>query len=146
MTGPLYAIGRFAARHGWLVVGVWIVVAAGLVIAAGVLGKPTNDDLTIPGSDSTKATDLLDAKLPNKANGTVPIAMKSTEGRLDQGAKKAAIKQVVQNYKEDPESARSSAPSATRAPTTSPRTQSTPTSTCRSGTARTRSTRTMRRS
>ena len=103
MTGPLYAIGRFAARHGWLVVGVWIVVAAGLVIAAGVFGKPTNNDLTIPGSDSTKATDLLDAKLPNKANGTVPIALKATKGRLDQGANKTAVKQVVQNYKEDPE-------------------------------------------
>ena len=103
MTGPLYAIGRFAARHGWLVVGVWIVVAAGLVIAAGVFGKPTNNDLTIPGSDSTKATDLLDAKLPNKANGTVPIALKATKGRLDQGANKTAVKQVVQNYEEDPE-------------------------------------------
>ena len=62
-------------------------VAVGLVIAAGVVGKPTNDDLTIPGSDSTQATDLLDAKLPNQANGTVPIALKATEGSARPGSR-----------------------------------------------------------
>ena len=80
MTGPLYALGRFAARHGWLVVGVWILLAVGLVVAAEIAGKPTSDDLTIPGSDSTRATDLLDAKLPSRANGTVPVAMDAGEG------------------------------------------------------------------
>ena len=101
MTGPLYAIGGFAARRGWLVVGAWVAIAAALLIASFVFGRPTNDDLTIPGSDSTRATDLLDNKLPGKANGTVPIAMKSNGSPLDQGAEKAAIQQVVQNYKGD---------------------------------------------
>jgi len=102
MTGPLYAIGHFAARRSWLVVGAWVAVAAALLIAGLVFGKPTNDDLTIPGSESTRATDLLDAKLPSKANGTVPIAMKSNGSPLDQGAEKTAIQQVVTNYKGDP--------------------------------------------
>ncbi len=102
MTGPLYGLGGFAARRGWLVVGLWVTVAAGLVIAAAILGKPTNDDLTIPGSDSTRATDLLDDKLPSRANGIVPIALKSDQGRLDEGANRTAVKQVVQNYKQDP--------------------------------------------
>jgi len=84
-----------------LVVGVWLVVAIGLLAASNILGKPTTNDLTIPGSDSTRATNLLDAKLPKEANGMVPIAMKSTGSPLDQGANKSAIQQVVQNYKGD---------------------------------------------
>jgi len=50
------------------------------VAAAAVLGKPTSDDLTLPGSDSTKATDLLDAKLPSRANGSVPVSMDARIG------------------------------------------------------------------
>ncbi len=103
MTGPLYAIGRFAARHGWPVVGAWLVLLIGLAGLAMVVGKPTKDDLTIPGSDSTAATDLLDEQLPARANGTVPIALKAREGRLDQGQKAQAIKQVVKAYKHDSE-------------------------------------------
>ena len=103
MTGPLHAIGRLAARHGWLVVGAWLVVLIGLAAFAMAVGKPTEDDLTIPGSDSTAATDLLNDKLPERANGTVPIALKAHEGRLDQGEKAKAIKQVVKAYKNDSE-------------------------------------------
>ena len=103
MTGPLYALGRFAARHGWLVVGVWILLAVGLVAAAEIAGKQTSDDLTIPGSDSTRATDLLDAKLPSRANGSVPVAMDAGKGsRLDRGSDKQAVDATIRAYRQDP--------------------------------------------
>jgi len=85
------------------VVIVWVVLLVGLGATAAIVGKPTEDDLTIPGSDSTAATDLLDDKLPERANGTVPIALESGGGRLDQGANATAIKRVVDDYKKSSE-------------------------------------------
>ena len=84
MTGPLYALGRLAARRHWIFIGAWIVIVVGLVVAGAIAGKPTSDDLTLPGSDSTRATDLLDDRLPSRANGTVPIALESSRP-LDEG-------------------------------------------------------------
>ena len=81
----------------------WILLAGGLAVAAAIAGKPTDDDLTLPGSDSTRATDLLDQKLPDRANGTVPIALRARNGKLDEGADKAAVKQVVKAYRASPD-------------------------------------------
>ena len=103
MSGLLYALGRRAATHGWWFVGAWILLAVGLVLAAAVFGKPTSDDLTLPGSDSTRATDLLDAKLPSRANGSVPVALDAGSGaRLDRGADKTAVDDTVRAYRQDP--------------------------------------------
>jgi len=101
MTGPLYALGRLAARRHWLFIGGWIVLATAMVIAAAALGKPTSDNLTIPGSDSTHATNLLENKLPSRQNGSVPIALQVTSGRLDQGANKTAVDETVKRYRGD---------------------------------------------
>ena len=42
----------------------WILFAVGITLIANATGRPTSDDTTIPGSDSTAATDLLEAEAP----------------------------------------------------------------------------------
>ena len=54
-----------------------MVFAVAIVLIANATGRPTSDDTTIPGSDSTAATDLLEEKLPSQANGSVPIVIES---------------------------------------------------------------------
>jgi len=70
MTGPLYALGGFCARHAKIIFPLWILIAIGISLGANATGRPTSDDTTIPGSDSTRATDLLEDKLPSQANGS----------------------------------------------------------------------------
>ena len=82
MTGPLYRLGGFCARHAVVVFGIWILIAIGISLGATATGRPTSDDTTIPGSDSTAATDLLEQKLPSQANGSVPIVVEATTGKL----------------------------------------------------------------
>jgi uncharacterized membrane protein YdfJ with MMPL/SSD domain len=53
VAGPLYRLGRFAAGHGWWVVGIWVLAALAVTVVAAIAGKPTNNDLTLPGTDST---------------------------------------------------------------------------------------------
>jgi RND superfamily putative drug exporter len=102
MTGPLYRLGGFCVRHKALVIAVWFVVFCGLAGASVVLGQNTSDNLTLPGTDSQKATDVLDDKFPDQANGSVPVAFVAPAGhKLDESKYKDAINQVNDAYKND---------------------------------------------
>lgn len=101
MTPLLYRLGHLCARHPVLVLAVWAVVAISVV--ARSVGQETNDDLTLPGTDSQAATDLPSDKFPDKANGSVPIALKVPEGhKLSDFDHKKPIQRVVKAYSKDP--------------------------------------------
>jgi putative drug exporter of the RND superfamily len=99
MTGPLYQLGGFCARHAWVVLGAWVVFLVAMTLIANGTGRPTSDDTTIPGSDSTRATDLLEAKLPKQANGAVPIVLTAPSGKLTEGANRNAVNATVKSLK-----------------------------------------------
>jgi len=92
----LYRLGRLCGRRARIVLAVWIVVVAGLVALGAAAGHQTSDDLSLPGTGSTQATDLLTAKLPNQANGSNPLVIQAPEGEKVTGSKhKDAIEQTV---------------------------------------------------
>ena len=64
-------------------IGFWIALVIALGVVSRVVGDETSDNLTLPGTDSTHATNLLAAKLPKEKNGTVPIVLVTDSGRLD---------------------------------------------------------------
>ena len=99
MTGPLYRLGGFCARHAKIVFPLWILIVIGVSLGANATGSPTSDDTTIPGSDSTRATNLLEDKLPSQANGSVPIVVESKQGKLTTGANKTAVQKTVDDLK-----------------------------------------------
>ncbi len=99
MTGPLYALGGFCARHAKIVFPLWILIVIGISLGAKATGSPTSDDTTIPGSDSTRATNLLEDKLPSQANGSVPIVIESKSGKLTTGANQKAVQATVDQLK-----------------------------------------------
>jgi putative drug exporter of the RND superfamily len=80
VTGPLYAIGRFCSRHHWLTVAAWVVLAVGLVVVGQAGESKTNDNLTLPGTDSTAATELLEDDLPKQAYGSNPLVFQAKGG------------------------------------------------------------------
>ena len=100
MSRGLHRLGAFTVRHApWVVLG-WIVLAIGLVVFANSVGRPTNDNLTLPGTGSTEATDLLDERLPAQANGSVPIVIEAKEGTtLTSGPNKQAVEDAVKSLK-----------------------------------------------
>src|SRR4051794_8514769 len=77
MTGPLYHIGRFCTRHHWPVIVAWVVAVGALVAFSHTVGTKTSDNLNLPGTGSTKATDRLQNKLPDQANGSNPLVIKT---------------------------------------------------------------------
>ena len=95
MTAPLYAIGRFCSRHHYPTIAVWVVAAIVLIVAGQASGDKTNDNLTLPGTGSTQATELMEEKLPEQAYGSNPLAFESKAGPLTQPKYAAAIEESI---------------------------------------------------
>src|SRR6476620_7467827 len=103
MTGPLYAIGRFCSRHHYPVIAVWLVLAIALVAIGQASGSKTSENLTLPGTDSTIATELLEDNLPEQAYGSNPLVMEARSGRLTDSKYAAAIGETVENLEALPD-------------------------------------------
>jgi putative drug exporter of the RND superfamily len=80
VTGVLYRIGKACAKHRLVVLGVWLVVAILLVGISKQMGDNTNDNLSLPGTNSDQATTILDKSFPTQANGTSPIILHAPSG------------------------------------------------------------------
>ncbi|WCB93661.1 Membrane protein YdfJ [Baekduia alba] len=104
MTPLLYGLGGFCVRRRWIVVGVWVVIVATLAIWARAAGPNTTDNLTLPGSDSQQATDLLTARFPQQANGTNPVVLTAPAGKkVTDDAYQQPIADAVAAFKTDPD-------------------------------------------
>jgi RND superfamily putative drug exporter len=101
VTGPLYRLGRTAARQWKIVIPLWVMLIVASVLVANSVGRTTNNNLTLPGAGSTEATDLLSEGLPQRANGTVPIVLEVKDGRLDSGSNEDAVESTVNELKND---------------------------------------------
>jgi putative drug exporter of the RND superfamily len=102
MTGPLYHLGRLCARHWKLVTAAWMLAAIGLALAGRAAGDRTSDDLTLPGTGSTKATDVLEKRLPDQAYGSNPLVLESQHGKLTDSKSKQAVDDTVNKVRSTP--------------------------------------------
>ena len=91
MSTYLYRLGRFAVRRRWLVLLSWVL---GLVVLLGsslMAGGEFHDEFNIPGVESQKALDVLEATFPAQAGAQAQVVLHSPDGRLDDPANQAAI-------------------------------------------------------
>jgi RND superfamily putative drug exporter len=100
VTAPLYAIGRFCSRHHWPVIAAWIVAAIALLAISQAAGSKTSENLTLPGTDSTTATELLEDDLPEQAYGSNPLVFEAPQGKLTQASYATAIDETVKRLNE----------------------------------------------
>jgi putative drug exporter of the RND superfamily len=96
VTAPLYAIGRFCSRHHWPTIAAWAIAAVVLVVVGQASGDKTNDNLTLPGTGSTIATELMEEKLPEQAYGSNPLAFESKSGPLTEPKYARAIEESIE--------------------------------------------------
>ena len=66
-------LGRWCARHRWLVIGCWIVVLTSAVAMGRAWGGETSLVFEVPGAESQEAFDLLDERFPARAGDTADI-------------------------------------------------------------------------
>src|SRR5262245_33752847 len=99
-AGGLARLAGACARRPWRVVGSWIGVFILLIaLNAAFHGKLIND-FKIPGSDTQRATDLIDAKFGGQKGAALRVVVAAPPGeRLDTPARKAAIGKMLATSK-----------------------------------------------
>ncbi len=102
MTGALYGLARFCVRRRFVVVGVWLVLTIALVAVSHRLGDNTNDNLSLPGTDSQQATDTLAKSFPDQANGTSPIVLHAHSGKLTEAKYSTAVNEAAADVAKAP--------------------------------------------
>jgi putative drug exporter of the RND superfamily len=100
----LYALARFAFRRRRLVVGVWLAAAIVAIVVAQASGGKTNDNFTIPGTESQQVADLLTQKVPALSGAQTQVVF-ATSGsvKVTDPAVQSAIESTLTRLKGGPQ-------------------------------------------
>ncbi len=91
-TGALARWTRWCATHPWRVVVGWVAIIAVLVGLVSAFGGELRDAFEIPGSDTQRATDLLESEFASEQGGVLNLVFAAPAGeRLDTPERKAVI-------------------------------------------------------
>jgi putative drug exporter of the RND superfamily len=102
VTGILYGLAKYCVRHRLVTIGVWLLVTIVLVGVSHRLGENTNDNLSLPGTDSQHATDTLTHSFPDQANGTSPIVLHAHKGKLTESKYANAVNEAATDLAKAP--------------------------------------------
>ena len=87
---------RACATHPWRVVLGWIGIVAVLIVLVGTIGGGLRDNFDIPGSDTQKATDLIESKFTSEQGSVLNVVFAAPRGqRLDTPERRAAIEAAI---------------------------------------------------
>ncbi len=100
--GALARWMRACANNPWRVVFAWLGIIATLIVLVATVGGSLEDEFTIPGSDTQKATDLLEAEFASEQGGVLNVVFAAPQGeRLDTPEREAAIDSAITRLKSD---------------------------------------------
>ena len=99
-TGALSNWMRACASHPWRVVFAWLGIIAGLIVLVFAVGGSLKDEFEIPGSDTQRATDLIESEFASEQGAVLNLVFAAPVGeRLDTPARKAAIEGAIAKLK-----------------------------------------------
>jgi len=99
-TGGFARLTRSFATHPWRVVFGWLGIVVVLVFLVATVGGSLRDEFEIPGSDTQKATDLIESEFAAEQGGVLNLVFAAPEGeRLDTPERQAAIEDAVARLK-----------------------------------------------
>jgi len=95
-TGALARWMRACATHPWRVIVGWIGLVALLIVLVATVGGSLRDEFEIPGSDTQRATDLLEAEFASEQGGVLNVVFAAPDGeRLDTPERREAIQEAI---------------------------------------------------
>ncbi len=102
MTGVLYGLAKFCIRRRLSVLVAWLIAVIALVALSHRLGENTNDNLSLPGTDSQRATDALAKSFPDQSNGSSPIVLHVAHGKLTEPSNAQAVEAAAKGVAKEP--------------------------------------------
>jgi RND superfamily putative drug exporter len=101
-SGALASWMRACASHPWRVIIAWLGIVAALIVLVGTVGGSLKDEFEIPGSDTQRATDLIEAEFASEQGGVLNLVFAAPEGeQLDTPERRAAIEDAIQTIQGD---------------------------------------------
>ena len=101
-TGALANWMRACASHPWRVMIVWVGIIAGLIVLVSAVGGSLKDEFEIPGSDTQRATDLIEAEFASEQGGVLNLVFAAPEGEsLQTPERQAAIEAAIAELETD---------------------------------------------
>jgi putative drug exporter of the RND superfamily len=101
-TGGLARWTRACAEHPWRVIGAWVAIVAVLGVLVGAVGGSLKDEFEIPGSDTQRATDLIETEFAEEQGGVLNLVFAAPAGeRLDTPERREAIGDAIAKLKTD---------------------------------------------
>jgi RND superfamily putative drug exporter len=95
-TGTLARWARLCATHPWRIVIGWVAIVFVLIGLVATVGGSLRDEFEIPGSDTQRATDLIESKFASEQGAVLNIVFAAPEGqRLDTPERKTAIEKAI---------------------------------------------------
>ena len=77
-------------------------IFAALIVLVGAVGGDLRDEFEIPGSETQKATDLIEAEFASEQGGVLNVVFAAPEGqRLDTPERKAAVQDAIARLRSD---------------------------------------------
>jgi RND superfamily putative drug exporter len=77
----LSALARWCYRHRLIVVLIWLGALVGLGIASSAAGTKTSNSFSLPGTESTKALELLQKSLPAQSGASATVVWQTGQGK-----------------------------------------------------------------
>lgn len=94
MATFLYRLGRFSFRRAWVVIGLWLALLVTVLGGGLALGGESQEDFSIPGTESQQALDRLEAVFPAVAGASVQVVSRVPDGAtVSDPAYRAAIEE-----------------------------------------------------
>ncbi len=102
MTGWLYRVGTWTAKHRLRVLLVWVVAVAALIGLAQNVGGEFSEEFGIPGTESYAAQELLEERFPEQSGGSARVVFHAPDGQLTDPDQAAAVAATLGSVGEIP--------------------------------------------
>ena len=104
MSVYVFKLARASFRHRRLVLAIWLAAAVAAITLGIASGGKTNDNFTIPGTESQHVADLLKQNVPALAGGQTQVVFAAPAGAsIDSASEKAGVEAALTRLKTVPQ-------------------------------------------
>ncbi|MEU8120516.1 MMPL family transporter [Spirillospora sp. NPDC049024] len=99
----LRLVAAMCARRPWTVIAVWLVLIGAVAAAVLVFGRPTENSLSLPGSDAQRAAEVQAKAFPGEADdASGTLVLHAAAGTLEDPARRDAMARAAERIEAVP--------------------------------------------
>jgi putative drug exporter of the RND superfamily len=96
-------VARWCFRHRFIVIGAWLLILAILGVTGSSVGSTFSDKYSLPGTESTKAADLLATQFQRSSGDTDTIVLHAMSGKVTDPAIQTNVRSMLAQVAKVPE-------------------------------------------